>query len=161
MIASQYNYLFYLTVRILNWCSNKIIIRPLISLLKLLPISEHRMERVKKENIYPINSYSKTTNVLFAFNLMMWTLSCLMTTIGLLIIHFSGKLNIENSFIIVLWSAVLLSIIINYLTLWKSNRYESYFRKLKQKTRTKRDYVTAILYHLTITTICFLTAIYT
>jgi len=84
-----------------------------------------------------------------------------MTTIGLLIIHFSGKLNIENSFIIVLWSAVLLSIIINYLTLWKSNRYESYFRKLKQKTRTKRDYVTAILYHLTITTICFLTAIYT
>lgn len=159
MVLKQYNNIFYLTVRSLNWCSNEIIIRPLISLMKLFPISEQKVQRVERAHIYPIDSYSNTTNILAAFNLMMWTLSCLLMSVGLLIIHFSNKLDFERSFTIVLWSAVLLSIIINYLTLWKSDRSEDYFRKFIKKARTKRDYVVAILYHLTITVICFLSAI--
>jgi len=161
LIARQYNCLFYLTVRTLNWCSNEIIIRPLISLMKLLPISEQKIQRIEKVHLYSTDSYSNPTNILTAFYLMIWTLSCLLTAVGLLIIHFSNKLDFESSFTIILWSAVLLSIIINFLTLWKSDRYEDYFRKFKKKARTKRDYVVAILYHLTITAICFLTAINT
>ena len=64
LIASQYNYLFYLTVRILNWCSNKIIIPTTHITVEVA--SDFRTigwkELKKGENIYPINSYSKTTN---------------------------------------------------------------------------------------------------
>ena len=160
MVTMLYNYIFYLTVRILNWCSNNLIVKPLISIFKMFSISKKRIQNVKKSHLIPTDSYdNNSTNILYAFSLMMWSLTCVFFTIGLLTIQLLVKTEIENILAIIFWTAVILSIIINYLSLWKSDRYINYFRQFKQQTSTNRNYLVALIYHSSITIICILTAI--
>ena len=159
MIAKQYNYLFYLTVRVVNWCSNNLIVRPLVSILKLLPISEERILKVKKLHLRPIDSYDNGINVNYAYSLMTWTLTCFILTIELLIFKILKHLELEDSIIFIFTVAVFLSIMFNYLILWKSDRYEAYFRKFTKEQTENKGYIVAIAYHLTITILCFSIAI--
>lgn len=159
MITQKYNYLFYLTVVIHNWCSNNIIITPLISLFELFPISKERILKVKKLHIVPIDSYENGNNINFAFKLMMWTLTCFILAIELLIFKTYNYIELEYNVIVFLVSSVFLSIVINYLILWKSDKYKTYFRKFKKEQSPNRDFIAALIYHLTITIICFSIAI--
>jgi hypothetical protein len=159
MMAKQYNYIFYLTVRTLNWCSNKLIIRPLIKLLEVFSVSDKRIQNVKKGHLIRTESYKDGNNVNYAFRLMMWTLTCFVLTIGLLIIKAYDP-DLENKWIVIFSFSVILSIVINYTALWKSDRYEKYFLQFKKEKRTNSDYFVASLYHLTITAICIGTAMY-
>ena len=161
LITKQYNYLFYLTVRILNWCSNNLIISPLISIFKLFSISEKRILMVKKLHIRPIDSSDSGSNVNYAFGLMMWTLTCLILTIELLILKTLKHLELENWIIILFTVAVFISILFNNLILWKSFKYETYFSKFKQEQQAKNRWILALAYHLTVMIICILTAVNT
>lgn len=161
MITKQYTYLFYLTVRITNWGTNNLIIRPLIAIFKLFQISEERILRIKKLHIRPIDSYDNGTDVNFAFSIMMWSLTCFILTVELLIFKALKHLELENSFIIIFYVAVLLSIVINYLILWKSDKYKAYFRKFKKEQLANGRFNFAIVYHLTMMIICFLLSINT
>lgn len=160
MVTRLYNCIFYLTVRVLNWCSNSLIVKPLIFIFNVFFISEKRIQNVKKVHLIPTDSYDNATNILAAFSLMMWSLTCLFFTIGLLIIWVFGKIENEKNLAIIFWTSVILSIIINYMTLWKSDRYKNYFGQFKQENRTNRDYVIALIYHILITSICVLIVVY-
>ena len=131
LITKYYNYLFYLTVKGLNWCSNRLIIQPMISIFKLLSISKERIRKVEKLHVIPIDSYDNGTNVRYAFRLMTWTLTCFSLSIELLIFRALKHLELENYIFILFTFAVLLSIVINYVTLWKSGKYKSYFITFK------------------------------
>lgn len=159
MILKHYNHIFYLTVRTLNWCSNNIIVRPLISIMKVLSVSDKRIDKVRKTHVQPTDRYDNGTNIYFAFRLMLWTFTCLVLTLELIILRKFQDFDFEYSWLIMISVAVLLSILFNYTTLWKSDRYENYFRTFKQRTRTNRDFFVATIYHLTITTVCFWTAL--
>ncbi len=154
-----YNYIFYLTVRTLNWCSNNIIVYPLLSILKILSVSEKRIEKVRKSHLQPINNYDNGTNIHYSFRLMLWTFTCLILTTELLIIR-----TIQNRLWDIPWelmfsTAVIFSIGFNYFTLWRKDKYEAYFKKFRTERRTKIDFNVAIIYHLTIMTLCFWTAL--
>jgi hypothetical protein len=144
----------------LNWGSNNLIIQPLISLLKILPVSEARILNVKKGHLVPMDSYDSGTNILFAYNLMMWTLTCFILTFGILTVHLINDPEFGKSFTIMFWTSVTISIIINYMTLWKSDRYKKYLRQFKKEKRTSKDYFFAIAYHSTITASCIVIALY-
>jgi hypothetical protein len=159
MTAKHYNYIFYLTVRTLNWCSNNFIIQPLIKLLEIFSVSDRRIQNVKKGHLISTESYSDWTNVSYAFGLMLWSLSCFIFTISLLIFKISNA-EFENSLIILLSVSVTLSIAINYITLWKSDRYEKYFKQFQKEKTIDKGYFVGIIYHLTIATDIVLTVIY-
>lgn len=159
MTAKQYNYIFYLTVRTLNWCSNNFIIQPLIKLLEFLSVSDRRIQNVKKGHLRSTESYSDWTNVSYAFRLMLWSLSCFIFTISLLTLKISNT-EFENSLIILLSVSVTLSIAINYITLWKADRYEKYFKQFQKEKRIERGYFIGTIYHLTIAVATVLTVTY-
>jgi len=133
----------------------------LISIFKLFSISEERILTVKKLHIRPIDSSDSGSNVNYAFGLMMWTLTCLILTIELLILKSLKHLELENWIIILFTVAVFISILFNNLILWKSDKYETYFSKFKQEQQAKNRWILALAYHLTIMIICILTAVNT
>ena len=159
MIVKKYNYIFYFTIRLLNYISQKFIIQPLISIFKRLPISESRIQAVKKWHLKPTDSYDDGISVLGAFNIMMWSLSCFIITIGLLFVQIINGLELKNSFTFIFWTAITVSIAFNYLTLWRSDRYKKYCKQFKKEKRTNKDYFIAMAYHLTISVTCFFVAV--
>ena len=152
-IERLYNYIFYQTTRVLNWCSNNLIVRPLIGLFKLLSVSEKRLDEVRKRHIMPNGTYNKSINLRLAFRLMLWTLTCFILTIELLVAVF---LNLEKSvnWIILVLVAIALSVTINYKWLWQSNKYISHFSTFQKSQMTFWDYLFAVIVHLTITGAC-------
>lgn len=148
-----------MTTKTLNWCSNNIIVQPLISIMKVLSVSENRIESVRKSHLQPTANYDNGTNIHFAFRLMLWSFTCFILTFELIILRTFHSVNFEYSWTIMISIAVFLSIVFNYLTLWNSDRYENYFKTFKQKARTKNDFIVATIYHLTIATLCFWTAL--
>jgi hypothetical protein len=161
LILNYYNYIFYLSVRTLNWCSINIIVRPLISIMKVLSVSENRIEKVRKSHLQPTSNYDNGTNIHYAFRLMLWSFTCMILILELVIFRLFQSFDFEHNWRVIISIAVFLSITFNYLTLWRSDRYENYFRIFKQKTITKNDFTMAIMYHLTVTTTCFWIAITT
>jgi hypothetical protein len=139
LFAEYYNYLFYLTVKRLNALSNSLIIQPMISLFKLLSISKERIR----------------TNVSYAFRLMIWTLTCFILSIELLVFRTLNHLELENYIFIIFTSSAMISIVINYFTLWKSKKYQSYFLKFKNQKKSSKGFF-AILYHLAISMSCIM-----
>lgn len=155
----KYNYIFYLTIRLLNFISQNFIIRPLISIFAALPIPEKSIQALKKGHLRATDSYKFGNNVLGAFNIMMWSLSCFIITIGFLFVQIISGLEFKSSFIFIFWTALTVSIVFNYLTLWRSDRYKKYCKQFKKENRTNKDYFIAIAYHLTISITCFFVAI--
>ncbi len=155
MFAEYYNYLFYLTVKRLNALSNSLIIQPMISLFKLLSISKERIRKVEKSHLIPIESFDNATNVSYAFRLMIWTLTCFILSIELLVFRTLNHLELENYIFIIFTSSAMISIVINYFTLWKSKKYQSYFLKFKNQKKSSKGFF-AILYHLAISMSCIM-----
>jgi amino acid transporter len=121
----------------------------------LFSISEERILKVKKVHLTPIESYENGANVNFAFSIMVWTLTCLILTIEILIFKTLEDYEFENGISILFSIAVLLSIVLNYLVLWKYDRYETYFKKFKREKRVQKGWIFPMTYHLAITIICF------
>lgn len=159
MILKRYNHIFYLTVRTLNWCSNNIIARPLITIMKVLSVSDNRIEAVRKSHLQPTANYDNGTNIHFAFRLMLWSFTCIILTIELLILRTIQDRLWSFPWVLVISTAVIFSIGFNYFILWRKDKYEAYFKEFRTERRTKIDFIVATIYHLTITTICFWTAL--
>lgn len=158
MIEKQYNYIFYLTVRTLNWCSNNLIIKPLIKLFELFSVSDRRIQNVKKNHLVSVESYNDGNNINSAFSLMIWSLSCFIFSISLLILKVFN-IESENSLIIIYFTSVILSIVINNITLWKTDKYGKYFKQFQKERGISKGYFTGTIYHLIIATITILTVI--
>ncbi len=146
MIEKLYLYIFYLTVIMLNWCSTNFIIKPFILLMKLIGLSEKRLNNVRKIHLRPIDDFKDTTNISSAFKFMVLSLNIFILSIEIIIF----KIPKNYSLIIAFCISTILSFYINHLIIWKSDRYKKFFITFKKDVRTKNDYILAILYHLII-----------
>lgn len=152
-ITKQYNYIFYLTVMALNWCSRNLIIKPIIKLMKSISISEKRINEIRKSQLNSIDNWDQGSNVIYAFGIMMWNMTCIILTLGFLILK-TTKIVDDIYWTITFWIAVILSIIINYFSLWKSEKYRKYFNKFKLKNRSPKEIFGVAFIHLLTFLIC-------
>ncbi len=141
-ISLFYNYIFYITLRGMNWLSNNIIIKPLLWLMRLLPIPEKRVKLVEKWHLIPRNNPDKNGDSRWAYRWMLWSL-----TWAIILLLTPLRINFELNLIAILVVACLTSIIFNETILWRKDKYKTHFKKFnKQQIPKSMIYVTAIFH---------------
>ena len=142
-ISQFYNYIFYITLRGMNWLSNNFIIKPLIWMIKLLPIPEKRVKLVEKWHLIPQNNPDKNGDAHWAYRWMLWSLTWV-----LILMLTPLKTHLGLNLIAILVVASLASIIFNETILWRKDKYENHFKKFNKQKIPKSLIVVTALFHL-------------
>ena len=142
-ISQFYNYIFYISLRGMNWLSNNFIITPLIWIMKLLPIPEKRIKLVEKWHLIPQNNPDKNGEAGGAYRWMLWSLTWV-----IILLMTPLKILFGLNLIAILIVSGLTSIIFNETLLWRKDNYKTHFKKFnKQQIPKLLIYVTTI-FHL-------------
>ena len=108
----------------MNWLSNNFIIKPLIWMIKLLPIPEKRVKIVEKWHLIPQNNPDKNGDAHLAYRWMLWSLTWV-----LILMLTPLKTHLGLNLIAILVVASLASIIFNETILCRKAKYENHFKK--------------------------------
>lgn len=146
-----WNYVFYLTWKLLNKIGVNFIQKPLLKFLYFVfPALSKKQDEIEKSSISTMVDVDKGFNLGFAFVLMfsattlIYAIICIYT-IGQLDSNVDG--NLQYYFIGILSLAYLT----NYLLLWHSDNYKKYFKEFNRVTIAKTNYLYVVLFHFGVT----------
>lgn len=148
-----WNYLFYLQWRLLNRLGSKFIQQPIHSVLYFFfPKIRKNKNEIDKSYSSVVNDSTQGFNLGFAFSHLFLTTAVIYSIICLyfnVLIDFKLRENLKYFLI----GVMLLSYLTNYLLLWRKDNYLKYFKKYKQKTFHRVEYLYLVMFHLIVWTI--------
>lgn len=142
-----WNYFLYSTWKLLCYAGVNLIERPLFKVLSIVPFFRKNIEKGKGRHRRIVDDRSFSFNIAFAYGYMFFTTMVIYTIIFLYLVHYF-QIEVGDNLYYYFIAVAISSYLTNQILSWHNDKYLKYFTEFDRLNNKRKDYLSAVLFHL-------------